>query len=106
MLLHVSTRSHGGRPGGPGISAFQPGCADACRRELLECAVLMAGRLSCSQVLLDIPDAGAFYVYDGTNVTTEEIRLFLQDYDDERLERRELQEDEEGGDDKPIPENN
>jgi hypothetical protein len=49
------------------------------------------------QVLLDIPDAGAYYVYDGNSVTTEEIRLFIQDYDDERLERRELQEDEEEG---------
>jgi hypothetical protein len=48
-------------------------------------------------VLLDIPDAGAYYVYDGNSVTTEEIRLFIQEYDDERLERRELQEDEEEG---------
>lgn len=48
-------------------------------------------------VLLDIPDAGAYYVYDGNSITTEEIRLFIQDYDDERLERRELQEDEEEG---------
>ena len=46
-------------------------------------------------MLLDIPDAGAFYVYDGNSITTEEIRLFIQDYDDEKLERRELQEDEE-----------
>jgi hypothetical protein len=53
--------------------------------------------LLLKQVLLDIPDAGAYYVYDGNSITTEEIRLFIQDYDDERLERRELQEDEEEG---------
>mmetsp|Transcript_816 Transcript_816/g.1961 ORF Transcript_816/g.1961 Transcript_816/m.1961 type:complete len:225 (+) Transcript_816:813-1487(+) len=48
-----------------------------------------------SQVLLDIPDAGAFYVYDGQSITTDDIRGFLQAYDEEQLERRELQEDEE-----------
>ena len=46
-------------------------------------------------MLLDIPDSGAYYVYDGNSITTEEIRSFIQDYDDEKLERRELQEDEE-----------
>mmetsp|Transcript_818 Transcript_818/g.1970 ORF Transcript_818/g.1970 Transcript_818/m.1970 type:complete len:352 (+) Transcript_818:323-1378(+) len=46
-------------------------------------------------VLLDIPDAGAFYVYDGQSITTDDIRGFLQAYDEEQLERRELQEDEE-----------
>ena len=56
-------------------------------------------RLSCglgeptpAMVLLDIADAGAYYVYDGASVTTEAIRSFIQAYDDDRLERRELQE--------------
>jgi hypothetical protein len=56
-------------------------------------------RLSCglgeptatpAMVLLDIADAGAYYV--GASVTTEAIRSFIQAYDDDRLERRELQE--------------
>ena len=38
-------------------------------------------------------------MYDGNSITTEEIRSFIQDYDDEKLERRELQEDEEDGGD-------
>jgi len=46
-------------------------------------------------VILDIPDSGAFYVYDGDNVDTEMIRVFIEDYDDEKLERKELNEDEE-----------
>ena len=49
------------------------------------------------QVILDIPDSGAYYVFDGDNVTTEEITAFIEDYDEERLERKELQEDAEGG---------
>ena len=79
-------------------------------------------------VVLDIPDSGAYYVFDGDNVnpkphkcsnpehsthnsahnsklktltpnqvTTENISLFIEDYDEERLERKELQEDEEEG---------
>ena len=28
-------------------------------------------------VILDIPDSGAFYVYDGDNVDTEMIRVFI-----------------------------
>jgi len=48
-------------------------------------------------VVLDIPDSGAYYVFDGDNITTENISLFIEDYDEERLERRELQEDEEEG---------
>lgn len=46
-------------------------------------------------VVLDIPDSGAYYVFDGDNIDTENIRLFIEDYDEERLERKELQEDEE-----------
>ena len=51
-------------------------------------------------VILDIPDSGAYYVFDGDNVNTENISMFIEDYDEERLERKELQEDEEedGGD--------
>jgi len=39
-------------------------------------------------VLLDIPDSGAYYVFDGDNVDTEIIRTFIEDYDEERLERK------------------
>jgi hypothetical protein len=28
-------------------------------------------------VILDIPDSGAFYVYDGDNIDTEMIRAFI-----------------------------
>ncbi|EKX40274.1 hypothetical protein GUITHDRAFT_88850 [Guillardia theta CCMP2712] len=42
-------------------------------------------------VILDIPDSGAYYVFDGDNITTENISLFIEDYDEERLERKELQ---------------
>ena len=45
------------------------------------------------QVILDIPDSGAYYVFDGDNVTTETMSTFIEDYDEERLERKELQED-------------
>jgi len=46
-------------------------------------------------VVLDIPDSGAYYVFDGDNIDTENIKMFIEDYDEERLERKELQEDEE-----------
>jgi len=46
-------------------------------------------------VVLDIPDSGAFYVFDGDNIDTENIKTFIDDYDEERLERKELQEEEE-----------
>mmetsp|Transcript_654 Transcript_654/g.1739 ORF Transcript_654/g.1739 Transcript_654/m.1739 type:complete len:231 (-) Transcript_654:76-768(-) len=46
-------------------------------------------------VILDIPDSGAYYVFDGDDLSTENIRQFIEDYDNERLERKELQEDEE-----------
>jgi thiol-disulfide isomerase/thioredoxin len=47
-------------------------------------------------VILDIPDSGAYYVFDGENISTENVTAFIEDYDEERLERKELQEDEEG----------
>ena len=50
------------------------------------------------QVILDIPDSGAYYVFDGDNITTETMSTFIEDYDEERLERKELQEDAEAGD--------
>lgn len=46
-------------------------------------------------VVLDIPDSGAYYVFDGDNIDSDNIRSFIEDYDEERLERKELQEDEE-----------
>lgn len=46
-------------------------------------------------VILDIPDSGAYYLHDGDNITTEEISAFIEDYDEERLERKELLEEEE-----------
>ena len=45
-------------------------------------------------VMLDIPDSGAYYVYDGNVIDAEMITQFIEDYDDEKLERKELQEDE------------
>eukprot|EP00282_Hemiselmis_andersenii_P005808 CAMPEP_0114113896 /NCGR_PEP_ID=MMETSP0043_2-20121206/3153_1 /TAXON_ID=464988 /ORGANISM="Hemiselmis andersenii, Strain CCMP644" /LENGTH=442 /DNA_ID=CAMNT_0001206069 /DNA_START=36 /DNA_END=1365 /DNA_ORIENTATION=+ len=48
-------------------------------------------------VILDIPDSGAYYVFDGENISTENVSAFIEDYDEERLERRELQDDEEEG---------
>jgi hypothetical protein len=50
------------------------------------------------QVILDIPDSGAYYVFDGDNITTETMSAFIEDYDEERLERKELQEDAEAAD--------
>ena len=50
------------------------------------------------QVILDIPDSGAYYVFDGDNITTETMSTFIEDYDEERLERKELQEDAEAAD--------
>jgi len=47
-------------------------------------------------VLLDIPDSGAYYVMDEQEINTEAIQDFLEDYDEEKLERKELVEDEEG----------
>ncbi len=49
-------------------------------------------------MILDIPDSGAYYVFDGDNVTTETMSAFIEDYDEERLERKELQEDAEAAD--------
>ncbi len=49
------------------------------------------------QVILDIPDSGAYYVFDGDNITTENISQFIEDYDEERLEKKILQEDAEDG---------
>jgi len=46
-------------------------------------------------VMLDIPDSGAYYVFDGDNIDSEMLRSFIEDYDDEKLERKELQEEEE-----------
>eukprot|EP00287_Rhodomonas_sp_CCMP768_P009715 CAMPEP_0196717090 /NCGR_PEP_ID=MMETSP1091-20130531/495_1 /TAXON_ID=302021 /ORGANISM="Rhodomonas sp., Strain CCMP768" /LENGTH=440 /DNA_ID=CAMNT_0042057315 /DNA_START=60 /DNA_END=1382 /DNA_ORIENTATION=+ len=46
-------------------------------------------------VILDIPDSGAYYLHDGDNITTDEISAFIEDYDEERLERKELLEEEE-----------
>jgi hypothetical protein len=34
-------------------------------------------------------------VFDGHNLDSDNIRSFIEDYDEERLERKELQEDEE-----------
>ena len=48
-------------------------------------------------VILDIPDSGAYYVFDGENISTENVQDFIEDYDEERLERKELQEDDEEG---------
>lgn len=49
-------------------------------------------------VMLDIPDSGAYYVYDGDNITSEMIKTFIEEYDDEKLERKELQEEDEEDD--------
>ena len=38
-------------------------------------------------------------MFDGDNIDAENIRTFIEDYDEERLERKELQEDEEEADD-------
>eukprot|EP00286_Rhodomonas_abbreviata_P021867 CAMPEP_0181306744 /NCGR_PEP_ID=MMETSP1101-20121128/10478_1 /TAXON_ID=46948 /ORGANISM="Rhodomonas abbreviata, Strain Caron Lab Isolate" /LENGTH=440 /DNA_ID=CAMNT_0023412851 /DNA_START=161 /DNA_END=1483 /DNA_ORIENTATION=- len=46
-------------------------------------------------VILDIPDSGAYYLFEGENITTEEISAFIEDYDEERLDRKELLEEEE-----------
>jgi thioredoxin-related protein len=53
---------------------------------------------SPQMVILDIPDSGAYYVFDGDNITTETMSSFIEDYDEERLERKELQEDAEAAD--------
>jgi hypothetical protein len=36
-------------------------------------------------------------VFDGENISTENVQDFIEDYDEERLERKELQEDDEEG---------
>lgn len=48
-------------------------------------------------VILDIPDSGAYYVFDGENITSENVSAFIEDYDEERLERKELKDDDDEG---------